>query len=157
MDSETSEEAKEIARIKTRIASVIESLFDGGLEVVYLSRLGNELGTDRLTLERLTHMKLAQYLRENFEYAIGRTGQHENIVYLARPGNGVAVSASAHPKYAPRFWTAFAKPLAPGQSARFINLETFTFGPEEAILQGGAAAEIRRIDPEFNRPPRRVR
>ena len=55
--------------------------FERGDKIVYLSRLGNESGRDRLILEKLTGTKLTQFVRENFRWEVHATGQHNSTVY----------------------------------------------------------------------------
>jgi len=137
----------EVARIRDRIATLVESHFASGKPAYYLSQLGNELGDeDRKLLEHLTHTKISQFVTSAFDYEVGRTGQHKNILFLVAP-NGTAVPPAAAPRYNPRFWAAFKVPLHEGER-RFIDIETFEFGLD-ATQFAAQDAEVREIDPGF--------
>ncbi len=142
----------EIERIKGRIEKLASAHFANGEECYFLSRLGNELGDDRSMLEKLTGVKLAQFVRENFTYEIGVGGAHQNVLFLMAPEGthtGSAAARTAPPRYARRFWAAFAVPLAEGED-RAIDLDSFEFGPSEKI--GVQSANFRLIGSEFIAP-----
>jgi hypothetical protein len=148
----TSEDtAQEIARIKDRIDAFISEHFARGEQVYYLSKLGIQLGSDRLDLEKLTGVKLGTFVRNNFDYHMDAEGQHKNVLVLRSKGLPDGTSSSRHsvPRYAPRFWAAFAVPLAQGEH-RFINLSTLAFGPVGP--SAGSNADIREIEPQFIAP-----
>ena len=148
----TIDKGSEIERIKGRIEQLAASHFAMGEQRYFLSRLGNELGSDRNVLEKLTGMKLAQFVRDNLAYEIGAGGSHQNVLFLVAPGGAPTASVmanSASPRYAPRFWAAFAVPLAEGDD-RAINLDSFNFGPTTKI--GVDGANVRPIASEFIAP-----
>ena len=144
---------EEISRVKERIASLAEQHFETGANIYYLSQLGNELGADRPLLERLTHGKLSEFVRDQFEFEIGRTGVHSNVLYLVRPGvtsSEAQISKPLPPRYNRRFWAAFTVPLADGES-RFFGLQSFTFGPDKEALKK-LETEILEIQKEYVAP-----
>jgi hypothetical protein len=148
----TADKGLDIERIKGRIEQLAAAHFAKGEQRYFLSRLGNELGTDRSVLEKLTGVKLTQFVRENLPYEIGAGGSHQNVLFLIAPDGtptASAKSSGAAPRYAPRFWAAFAVPLAEGED-RVINLDSFDFGPTEKIGVDGAS--VRPIAPEFIAP-----
>ncbi len=148
LDEQTSE--SEIARIKKRLTEFIDAQFKSGESIIYLSRLGAELGTDRITLEKLTHKKLGQFLKDNLkDYDVGVTGQHSNVLCLMQKGQSPDFIPSQAPRYARSFWAAFTKPLPMGTTQRFINISTFSFGPEPEALKAGGASDIRPIDAQY--------
>lgn len=147
------EHTSEITRIKSRLTELIDEHFARGESIIYLSKLGTELEADRLILEKLTKKKLAQFLKDDLkDYEVGVTGQHKNILYLARKGQSPAVVPPHAPRYATRFWAAFTKPLATGETQRFIDTKTFYFGPDKEALKQTGASDIRGIDARFISP-----
>ena len=56
----------------------------------------------------------------------------------------------AAPRYVPRFWAAFAVPLRENED-RFIDLETFEFGPKDALAVQDR--DVRPIAAEYVAPP----
>lgn len=137
----------EVARIRDRIVALVESHFASGKPVYYLSQLGNELGEeDRKLLEQLTHAKISEFVTSAFNYEVGCTGQHKNILFLVAPA-GSAVLPAAAPRYNSRFWAAFKVPLHEGER-RFIDIETFEFGAD-ANQFAVQDAQSREIDPGF--------
>jgi hypothetical protein len=140
----------DVARIKERIASLIQRRFSEGHDTFYLSQLGSILGQDRLLLEKLTHTKLAEFIRTNLEFEIRTTGIHGNVLYIPKPGTPEAVEPEKAeiPRYIRGFWLAFAIPLSSASERRFIDIYSFEFGPDEGTL-GGEDADVREIAPEF--------
>jgi hypothetical protein len=152
MAEDTSDSSKtgDLARIKSRIESLVEQRFARGAELYYLSQLGNDLGTDRQRVEQLTGQKLADFIQKEFNFETGRTGQHQNILFIVRPNHLISEVEAAKPglpRYRSRFWAAFAVPLPEGQR-RFIHIPTLGFGPEESFL-GGTETDVREIGPEY--------
>ena len=141
----------EVTRITTRIAALIEEHFRSGAESLFLSRLGVLLGDDRIRLERLTGEKLSQFIRNNFSYEIGAGGQKSNVLFLVKPGMSAETPPSSKqiPRYSPRFWAAFAVPLAENEQ-RYVNLESLVFGPDAATL--GAPDYVFPIPTEYIAP-----
>jgi hypothetical protein len=137
----------EVARIKRRIQSLIQEHFDSGSGDLYLSRLGAQLGGDRILLEKLTGRKLSEFVRNNFDYEIGRGGQKNNVLFLVAPGAIEKPSERPVRRYLPRFWAAFAVPLSASEQ-RHINLVSMRFGPDPAIL-GGANEDVRPIPDQY--------
>lgn len=135
----------EVARITVKIETLIKEHFQSA-ERYYLSRLGVQLGEDRRTLERLTGKKLAQFVREKFDYKIGTSGQHKNVLYLIAPGTSAKGLPVASPRYLPRFWAAFAMPLRDDEE-RYIDLDTLEFGPKDMV-----AGDVRPIEAEYVAP-----
>ena len=153
MDSDTNDSREiEIIRIKNRITNIVDTHFNNGEEIIYLSRLGIELGSDRTTLEKLTRVKFSQYIHENFDYQIRTTGQHKNILFLAPIGKDVKHPPISAPKFLPRFWAAFAKPLQDGEYERFINIKTLYFASAATEVVADDADNIRSISKEFIAP-----
>jgi hypothetical protein len=149
-----SSEIAELARIKSRIASLVDQRFATGVDIYYLSQLGNELGSDRLLLEKLTGQKLLEFIHKEFNFEIGKTGQHQNVFYVVRPGQAISEIQTPKPvipRYAMRFWAAFSIPLHDGDR-RFIDIHTLAFGPDELPLRV-TGTDIREIRPEFIAPP----
>lgn len=143
----------EISRIKSRISSVIEEHFSSGTGHLFLAALGTKLGADLRPLEKLTGMKLSEFVRSSFSYEIGVTGEHKNILYLVAPGKSAETinqPPPPTPRYLPKFWAAFAIPLADAQE-RHIDLETLRFGPDATELKT-AASDVRRIDAKYIAP-----
>jgi DNA primase len=141
------EQAEEVARIRERIDALITAHFGKGAPCYYLSQLGNELGEDRKLLEKLTRMKVSQFVAKEFGFEIGRTGTHQNVLYLVAPGGGAEPPPVAAPRYNSRFWTAFAVPLPEGER-RYIELAEFEFGTDaEALAASGG--EVREITADF--------
>ncbi|MGC5799459.1 hypothetical protein [Sphingomonas sp. NFX23] len=137
----------EVVRIRARIATLIEGHFATGKPAYYLSQLGNQIGeADRKLLENLTHKKMSQFVADAFDYKIGRSGQHDNILYLIAPA-GTVVPPVATPRYNSRFWAAFKVPLQEGER-RFIDIETFDFAADAAQL-ATQDDTIREIDAKF--------
>lgn len=147
---ETSAKDAEISRIRARIGTLIQQHFNSGAGNLFLSRLGAELGSDRVELEKLTGTKLSQFIRSNFEYEIGVGGQKSNVLFLVRPGASPEAPQRLVPRYLARFWAAFAVPLADGEQ-RYIDLQSLRFGPDAATF-GGAAESIRQIAAEYVAP-----
>lgn len=142
------QQVAEVARIRERIKGLIERAFANGKPTYFLAQLGNELSDqDRKTLEHLTGTKVARFVIDNFDYEVGRTGQHENILYLVAHDGNAAIPPEAVPRYNGRFWSAFKVPLNAGQK-RFINIETFEFGPDAAAI-AAQDAQVREITPDF--------
>lgn len=137
----------EVTRIRSRVEALIKDHFATGKSTYYLSQLGNDLGEDdRKQLERLTHTKISQFVASTFDYEIGRSGQHQNILYLIASG-GTAMSSEATPRYDSRFWAAFREPLQEGER-RFIDIETLEFRADAA--QATTQTErVREIDAQF--------
>lgn len=146
----------DVARIQQRISDLIAEKFKES-EVYYLSQLGAQLGADRKYLEKLTEKKFAMFLRETFPFEIGKTGEHQNVLFLKNPNpvtRSPTVAASnatgkAAPRFIPRFWAAFAIPLRADED-RHIDLDTCDFGSKETMFAHGK--DIRRIDPSFIAP-----
>lgn len=137
----------ELARIQQRIKVLIENQFAKGKPSYFLSQLGNELGDeDRKLLESLTGKKISQFVADTFNYAIGRSGQHDNILYLIAP-EGAPAPAGPAPRYNNRFWAAFKVPTADGER-RFIDIETFEFAPD-AIELSAPEERVREIDSQY--------
>ncbi|PCG13289.1 hypothetical protein COA07_15115 [Sphingomonas adhaesiva] len=142
------QQAAEVASIRERIKDLIERAFAKGKPAYFLAQLGNELSDqDRKTLEHLTGTKVARFVMDNFDYEVGRTGQHENILYLVAPHGNGAIRPELAPRYNGRFWAAFKIPLDAGEQ-RFINLETFEFGPDATAI-AAQDAQVREISPDF--------
>lgn len=127
----------EVERIKTRIGEMVKAHFVSGRPTYYLSRLGSDLGQDRVILEELTGSKLAEFLRGEFDYSIEAEGVHKNVYFIRGDGVTDDVLAEFHkiPRYSSSFWAAFSKPLEEGEQ-RFINIKTLRFGSDEAELDG---------------------
>ena len=149
MAGESREADPEVMRIKERIDTLIKQKL-AERKICYLAQLGTQLGDDRLRLEKLTGSKLAQFVRDNFAYEIRSGGQHKNVLFIGDPGTPVRESPVAPPRYVPRFWAAFAVPLRENED-QFIDLETFEFGPKDALVVQGRNA--RPIAPEYVAPP----
>jgi hypothetical protein len=150
--SDDGSSASEIDRIKSRIDGILTDSFGRGEAAYYLSRLGALLGADRAILEKLTGVKLASFVRDNFEYEIGSEGVHNNILFIkSKPSAGPNETLpTSTPRYQPRFWAAFAVPLPEGER-RFINLQTMRFGSsrEDQEVEG---AQVREIEARFIAP-----
>lgn len=148
MSTELDESQKaEVARVRSRIETLVEGHFATGKPAYFLSQLGNQLGDeDRKLLESLTHTKISQFVADAFDYKIGRSGQHKNILYLIAP-EGTAVPPVAAPRYNSRFWAAFKAPLAEGER-RFIDIETLDFAADAGQF-GSHGDTIREIDAKF--------
>jgi len=140
----------EVARIKERIQSLIRQHFDSGSGNFYLSRLGAQLGSDRMLLEKLTGGKLSEFVRSNFDYEIGRGGEKNNVLFLLAPGSSEKTGDRPTRRYLPRFWAAFAVPL-PENEQRHINLASLKFGPDPSAL-GGMTDDIRAIAAQYIAP-----
>lgn len=141
----------EVTRIKSRIGSIIDEHFSRASGDLFLSQLGSKLGEDRQALEKLTGMKLSQFIRSNFAHEMGATGEHKNVLYLVGQGKSIEATAQTPtPRYLPRFWAAFAVPLIEAHE-RFIALETLRFGPDAPELKAGGH-DVRRIDPKYIAP-----
>lgn len=141
----------ELERIRAKLVEIIEAEFESGSDAVYLSRLGNALGDDRLTLERLSHQKLSSFVAEHLEYPIQQTGKQQNILYLVRPGVDpvdVTFKSSSTPRYSRRFWAAFAAPLSEGEE-RHINLNTQRFGASIEQIKVAPDDDIRPIPHDY--------
>lgn len=152
MISDTSE-GSEISRIKDRIASLVDQRFTAGSDIYYLSLLGNDLGSDRQLLEKLSGLKLSEFIQKECKYAIGRTGQHANVLYIVRPQTSdlaIPNPKPVFPRYISRFWAAFAIPLQEGER-RLINISTLDFGSDETELRK-LGPDIREIDAEYIAP-----
>jgi len=137
----------EINRIRAQIEKRVEEHFAKGENAYYLSQLGNDLGEDRKLLERLTRTKLADFIKANFDFEIGKTGIHQNIFYIHKPGTAQIVPSGAVPRYNKRFWAAFARPLE-GKERRFINLGSFDFGHDQNEI-ASVGGETREISPKY--------
>jgi len=147
MTAEEGECHSEIERIRARIAGLIDGHFSEGATSYYLSQLGNELKEDRKNLERLTRKKVSEFVQDEFQYQIGRTGSHNNVLYIVAPGADPEKPEVTLPRFNKRFWAAFAVPLSDGER-RFLDLADFNFGPnhEKLVLDGN---EIREIDAKY--------
>jgi hypothetical protein len=146
----SSSETAELARIRLRIESLVNKHFATGADIYYLSQLGNDLGSDRLLLEKLTHQKLSEFIQKEFNFKICITGEHQNVLYMVRPGHSISEIPTPKPgttRYASRFWAAFSIPLTEGEH-RFIDIHTLAFGSDESSLKG-TGTDIREIRPEF--------
>lgn len=148
MVGEGDESDPEIARITARIDKLIKEHFVSE-QTYYLSRLGTQLGEDRLALEKRTGKKLGQFISQKFKYEIGATGQHKNVLYLVAPGASANAAPTATPRYVPRFWAAFAVPLRDGEE-RYIDINSFEFGPKTLIA--GDKRDVRPIADEYIAP-----
>jgi hypothetical protein len=140
----------DLERIRARLAALIEEHFEAGNGRYYLSQLGVQLGADRKRLEELTGQKLATYLQATFEFQMGRTGASQNVLYLVNPTGPADVPETRTgplPRYAPQFWKAFSVPIATGER-RFIDLDSFAFGPDEAPLRV-SGSDVREIGSEY--------
>lgn len=125
------ENQSEVERIKGCIMRLADDKFNQGMKKYYLSALGNDLGEDRLTLEKESKKKLKKFIIEDTDLKIGETGEHKNIFYIRAPDTSSASfsmssSASSSPRFVPRFWAAFVVPLKE-RNRRFINLDTLKF------------------------------
>jgi hypothetical protein len=146
----SSSETAELARIRSRIESLVEERFATGADSYYLSQLGNDLGQDLPILEKLSRQRLSEFIQKEFDFEIGRTGQHQNILYVVRPGHAISEIQTPKPgipRYLSRFWAAFSIPLSEGER-RFIDIHTLSFGPDELSLRG-TGRDIREIRPEL--------
>lgn len=143
-------EIAEVERIKGRIADLVNRRFANGASTYYLSQLGNDLGSDRPLVERISRRKLAQFIKDEFNFTIEITGQHRNILQIMRDGAATPVSA-VPPRYNRSFWAAFVIPLKEGER-RFLNLGTLTFGPDKASVEA-AGGEIREITADYVAQP----
>ena len=147
--TETPDVEPEIARIKSRISALIEEQLDRK-GIYYLAQLGAQLGDDRVQLEKITRTKIGQFVRDNFDYEIGTTGQYNNVLFVKRPGSDAEATPSANVvRYSPRFWAAFAVPLRPDEE-RVIDLDSCEFGDRKSF--DPSSGEIRPIAPEFIAP-----
>jgi hypothetical protein len=153
--SDQSDSAR-IDALKARLKSLIDEHFAGGAQALYLARLGSKLNVERADFEKLTGTNLSRFVRENFDYKIESTGEHKNILYLVSPDidahaapetDAPSAPVSGAPWFMPRFWAAFATPLADGQ-ARCIDLKSLKWGEDEASL-AVPDADVRHIDAKF--------
>ena len=146
-EKNVAEGGEEIERIRTRIEKLVADHFKKGTSIYYFSQLGTDLGDDRKRLEHLSGVRLAQFIESRFEFEIGHTGTHQNVLYIRQPGAGKVELPSAAPQYKKRFWAAFAVPLQ-GDKSRFINLYTLKFGSgQDDVAIGGG--EVRPIDHKY--------
>ena len=119
---ETTNPNTEIERISERIKALVEEHFGRGEEKVFLSRLGSLLGDDRITLEKLSRRKLADFVENVLHYELGRSGQHLNVLHIVRPDalGPPTVAAEGKPiKFISEIWAAFATPLVAGERRYF--------------------------------------
>src|SRR5580658_1298411 len=148
-DMETST-ASEIERIKERTAELIRRRLSKPDSTYYLSSIGNDLGEDRVLLERLTKMKLSDFIRQKMNYDLEKTGKHSNVLYIGHavpPSETESEGKIVTPLYENRFWAAFRVPLPTGER-RFINVTTRFFGPDETSLVG-PNSDVREIEREY--------
>jgi hypothetical protein len=144
------EATDEVGRIRKRIAEIVEGHFNTGKGHLFLAQLGSKLGQDRVTLEKLTRMKLSQFVRSHLSYEIGTTGEHKNVLYFVAHGKSAEAPDTPLPRYLPKFWAAFAVPLTDAHE-RHINLETLKFGPDVGDLQADGQ-DVRPIDAKYISP-----
>lgn len=147
MNAEDGDISGEIDRIRARIAGLIDGHFSEGATSYYLSQLGNELKDDRKTLERLTRKKVSEFVQDEFQYEIGRTGSHNNVLFIVAPGANPEKPAPALPRFNKRFWAAFSVPLPEGER-RFLDLSNLNFGPHREDL-GSEGHDIREIEARY--------
>ncbi len=147
MNAEDGDISGEIDRIRARIAGLIDGHFSEGATSYYLSQLGNELKDDRKTLERLTRKKVSEFVQDEFQYEIGRTGSHNNVLFIVAPGANPGNPAPALPRFNKRFWAAFSVPLPEGER-RFLDLSNLNFGPDREEL-GSEGRDIREIEARY--------
>jgi hypothetical protein len=135
----------EIERIVGRIQQLIASRLDHE-DTYYLSQLGNELGEDRKVIESLTGRKLSDLLSSELGFQLERTGVHNNVLFIRRPGSDSPPPA-AKPRFRRAFWLAFATPLE-GDSERHINIDTLRWAADaEQVTEKGA--DVRTIPAKF--------
>jgi len=133
MSADDGDISGEVDRIRARIAGLVDGHFSAGATSYYLSQLGNELQEDRKILERLTKKKVSEFIQEEFQYNIGRTGSHSNVLFIVAPGADPAKPDAALPRFNKRFWAAFSVPLSEGER-RFLDLSDLNFGPDSESL-----------------------
>lgn len=135
----------DIERIRSRIERLVSERFAEGKSVYYLSQLGIDLNEDRKILERLSKMKLADFVKTKFDFELGQTGTHKNVLYIRNPAMPESTTPAHVPRFNNRFWAAFARPLS-GATSRFINLSNFDFGPDqnEIARNGGETREVNK-------------
>lgn len=141
----TSEARAEVDRITKRILVLVDSRFKSE-ETYYLSQLGNELGDDRKLLESLTGRKFSEFLSSEFGFELERTGVHNNVLFIRRPGSA-SPPPPAKPRFRRGFWLAFAAPLA-GNSERYINIDTLKWATDADHIAEGDS-EVRPIAAKF--------
>lgn len=144
MSGEGGDISSEVDRIRARIAGLIDGHFSEGATSYYLSQLGNELKEDRKTLERLTRKKVSEFVQDEFQYEIGRTGTHHNVLFIVAPGADPAKPDAVLPRFNKRFWAAFSVPLSEGER-RFLDLSDLNFGPNRDDL-GFEGCDVREIE-----------
>lgn len=139
----TEANVNEVERIKTRIVSLLDARFSSDYKTYHNSKLGEDLGQDRIVLEQLTGLRLGQFIKENLDYGYDLIGENKNVLVILPKGETLASTESAVPRFSFSFWAAFAKPLAAGEQ-RFLNLDTQRFGPskEELETDGSNVVEI---------------
>ena len=118
-----------------------------------VSTQGNDLGADRTLLERLWDQDFGQFIKDELGFTILATGEHRNILYVARDAE--AAPRSALPRYNRSFWAAFVIPLKDGER-RFINLDTQRFSYDETSFRE-AGGEVREMTADYVAQPGAVR
>lgn len=136
-----------ITEVAERIRAHIESQFARGSTRVFLSSLGSDLVDEKKQVEKLSGLKFAEFIRSNFDFPIGKAGEHQNVLYIAPQGTTPGPVEELGLRFKPSLWTAFARPLVDDEE-RFLNLRTLRFGTEAAIAVG-ELDDLRRIDAKF--------
>lgn len=140
----------ELNRISERIARLISDHRALGHSRYFLSQLGSALGEDKRKLESITGKKLMNFLTERFDYNIESSGIHNNVYSIIFSSNGSEVLElnAPPPRFNPKFWAAFAVPLPPADTNRFIDLVSLRFGSSREQVER-AGSDIREIGREL--------
>jgi hypothetical protein len=137
-----------LAEVIGAIRDYIEGKFAEGRSRVYLSSVGSDLPDLKTQSETLTGLRFAQFIEKNLGYPIGRTGAHNNVLYVARKeGQAADLGAVSVPRFISSFWAAFSKFIAEGEQ-RYINLSNLQFGPDRVTV-GSDTDDVRQIESQF--------
>lgn len=140
-------ESAGLDEVVDRIRNHIDSQFRTGRAKVFLSSLGSDLPLEKKRSEELSGLKFGDFVEKKLGYPIGKTGTHNNVLFVVQPGTLSDVGDVSGPRFHMSFWTAFARPVGEGER-RFINLSTFRFGNDKLEI-GSASDDVREIDPKF--------
>lgn len=147
MKTSMTEHDEKLADLVCRIRAHIDQQFASGRTRVFLSSLGSELAVEKQRAEEISGLKFAEFLRANFDFPVGRTGAHENVLFIVPAGTSPNVVDETGPRFHSSFWTAFARPLVENEQ-RFINLSSLRFGAKEEVA-GNGDEDIREIEGRF--------
>lgn len=126
-----------VVAAKARISTLIDERRAQGFDSFYLSQLGDALGSDLRKLKMHTGKRLAEFVRDEFNYMIVADEKHRTALFISF---GNAPPGARPPRIRREIWEAFTSPLAPNCRRifdtvrdRFLDLPASQSVPRDAI------------------------